>query len=217
MAQPNLNVQTNEIAQINELENIVRQFNYTRNVTPKELHIEGSAYLDEQFREGIVALTNGVAYQKIPLRLNVFNEEIEFRNPAGRVFNINNPESVRELIIGNTKYIYTDIRSNKENKKILAEVIEEGNVSLLKHHRVRLTEGRAEQTHRPAQPPKLVRMPAEYLIRKTDGIAQLIKNEKDLLTLLPEKKEEIKGLLAQQKLSVKEEQDLVTLVKQLNE
>ena len=216
MAQPDLRVQTNEIRQVNELENIVRQFNYTRNVTPKELNVEGSAYLDEQFKEGIVALTTGATYKKIPLRINVYNEEIEFRNPQGKIFNINNPASIRELIIGETKFIYADIRSNNEIKKVLAEVIEEGNISLLKHHRIRLTDSRPEQIHRPAQPPRFVRMPSEYLIRKEDGMAEPIKTEKDLLKILPEKHEKIKALLNQQKLSVKEEQDLATILRHLN-
>lgn len=217
MSQPNLKVQTDEIRQINELENIVRQFNYTRNVTPKELNIEGSAYLDEQFVEGIVALTTGATYQKIPLRLNVYNEEIEFRNQRGEVFSINNPESIRELIIGETKYIYTDIKSHHETKKVLAEVIEEGSISLLKHHRIKLTQAQAEQIHRAAKAPRLVRMPSEYLIQKANGIAEPIKNEKDLFSAIPEKREDLKGLIAQQNLSVKDEQDLATIVRLLNQ
>lgn len=217
IAQPDLKVHTNEISQINELENIVREFNYTRNVSPKEVKIEGSAYLDEQFVEGIVALTTGVTYHKIPLRLNVYNEEIEFRNPRGTIFNINNPASIRELTIGKAKFLYTDIKSNKQTKKVLAEVIEEGNFSLLKHHRIRLTEPRAEQTHRAAQPPRLVKMPPEYLIRNTNGITVPIRNEKDLLAIVPEKKEEIKKLIRQRELSVKDEQDLVTLIRMLNQ
>lgn len=216
-AQPNLNVRTDEIAQINELENIVRQFNYTRNVEAKEIEVEGSAYLDEQFVEGMVTLTTGTTYHKIPLRLNAYNEEIEFRNPRGKVFNINNPASIQELLIGETKFIYTDIKTHHGTQKVLAEVLEEGHFCLLKHHRIRLTDGRAEQTHRAAQPPKLVKMPSEYLIQKAGGMAEPIKNEKELLLAIPEKKEEVKELINKKNLSVKNEQDLATIVRLLNQ
>lgn len=216
-AQPNLNVRTDEIAQVNELENIVRQFNYTRNLEAKAINVEGSAYLDEQFVEGIVTLTNGASYHKIPLRLNVYNEEIEFRNPQGKIFNINNPASIRELVIGETKYIYTDVRTHHETQKVLAEVIEEGNVSLLKHHRIRLTEGRSEQTHRAAQPPRLVRMPSEYLIHYAVENTRPIKNEKELLLAIPAKREQVKELIDREKLSVKNEQDLVRIIRFLNQ
>lgn len=216
-SQPDLNVQTNEIAQINELENIVRQFNYTRIENPKEIIVDGSPYLDEQFVEGTVALTTGVIYTKIPLRLNLYNEEIEFRNQSGKVFNINNPAAIREVTIGNAKYIFTDYKMHKKNIKILAEIISEGNISLLKHHQVKLTDARPAQTHRPSQPPRLVKMNSEYLIRKNNGIAEPFKSKKELLTILSDKREKAKEIISQHQLSLKNEQDLVTIIKHIND
>lgn len=216
-SQPDLNVQTNEIAQINELENIVRQFNYTRITKPSEVAIEGSAYLDEQFTEGVVSLTNGAIYRKIPLRLNIFNEEVEFRNRSGKIFNINNPDSIRELKIGETKFIYTNLKLHHKTQKVLAEVIEEGNISLLKHYRIILTEPRPAQTHRQAQPPKFVKAPAEYLIQMENGQAHLFKNKKELLHLFVQQKEKLDDWIDQENLSIKNEQDLSSIVKFLNQ
>lgn len=216
-SQPDLNVQTNEITQINELENIVRQFNYSRNTEPKEVTIEGSAYLEEDFVKGTVVLSTGAIYTHIPLRLNIYNEEIEFRNQSGKVFNINNPAGIRKVTMGDTKFIYTESKFHKENKKILAEIITEGTFSLLKHHRVKLTEGRPAQTHRAVQPPRLVKMPSEYMIRKNNGIAEPFKNEKELLSLLSDKRDKAKEFISRQKLSVKNEHDLVSIIKYINE
>ena len=167
--------------------------------------------------EGVVALTTGALYTRIPLRLNLYNEEIEFRNRSGKVFNINNPDAICEVTIGNAKYIYTKSNIHKENKKILAEIISEGNISLLKHYRIKLTEARPAQTHRAAQPPKLVKMPPEYLIRRNNGNAEPFKSEKELLALLSDKRDKAREIIRQQKFSLKNEQDLATIIKYLNE
>jgi hypothetical protein len=45
-AQPNLNVQTNERAQVNDLENIVREWNFTNSLKLNVEDVEGSAYLN---------------------------------------------------------------------------------------------------------------------------------------------------------------------------
>ena len=174
--------------------------------------VEGSAYLDEQFIVGVVALSTGVKYSGIPLRYNVYNDLIEFRNNSGKVFNINNPEAISELSIGDSKFIYTDCKLHKNNKKLFTEVISEGDISLLKHHRIKLKPAKQAEIHKPAQPPMLVKMPSEYLIKKSDGNAQLFRNKKELLMLLSDKSEEINELIKQQNLSINEEKDLVTIV-----
>lgn len=210
--QANLRVQTNEIAQIGDLENIVRAWSINNTYVTNIEDVEGSAYMDEQFINGVVTLNTGAKYSSIPLRYNVFNDLIEFRNNSGKVFNINNPEAISELTIGDSKFIYTNCKLHKINEKLFVEVISEGNISLLKRHRMKLQPAKQAETHRPAQPLKLVKMPSEYLIKKGSGEAQIFKNKKELLMLLSDKKEEISELINQQKLSLNDEKDLATIV-----
>lgn len=211
-AQAGLRIQTNEVAQINDLENVVRAWSLNNTYEMKAEDVEGSAYLVEQFIVGVVALNTGAKYSGIPLRYNVYNDMIEFRNNSGKVFNINNPEAISELTIGDSKFIYTDCKLHKKNEKLFAEVISEGNVSLLKRHRMKLQPAKKAETHRPAQAPKLVKIPSDYLIRKSDGNTQLFSNKKELLMLLSDKSEEINELIEQQNLSINDEKDLVTII-----
>lgn len=211
-AQANLSVKTNEIAQVNDFENLLRELSFTRFSETKVENIEGTAYLEEKFIIGIVTLTNGSKYADIPLRYNVYNEEIEFRGQNGKEFNINNPESIRELTIGDSKFIYTDCKLHKENKMLFAEVLSEGKVSLLKHHRVKLVAAKPAESHKAAQPPRLVKASPEYLIRKEDGSTQYFRNEKELVNLLADKSEEIQKLMKVQKLSVHKEEDIIAIV-----
>ncbi|HET6556497.1 MAG TPA: hypothetical protein VFG54_04225 [Prolixibacteraceae bacterium] len=214
--QATLSVQTNEIAQVNTMENLLRELSYTRELEPKVENIEGSVYLNEEFIDGTVALTTGANYSKIPLRYNVYNEEIEFRNTRGQLFNINNPEGIQALTIGESKFIYTECKLKKENKKLFVEVLSEGNVSLLKHHRLKLMPAKNAQTHTAAQPPKLVKIPSEYMIKTLEGSTMIFKNEKELLNLLADKREAISALIDQQKLSVNKEEDLIKIMDYYN-
>jgi hypothetical protein len=214
--QANLSVRTDEIGQMNNLENLMRELSFTRNEEPKVEDIEGSVYLNEEFVDGTVALTTGANYSNIPLRYNVYNEEIEFRNTRGQLFNINNPEGIQDLTIGESKFIYTECKLRKETKKLFAEVLSEGNITLLKHHRLKLIPAKKAQTHTAAQPPKLVKMPSEYMIKTLNGTAQPFKNEKELLNLLADKRENINSLIDAKNLSVNKEQDLITIIDYYN-
>lgn len=215
--QPDLNVQTNERAQVGDLENIVRAWSLNHTLELKTEDVEGSAYLNEEFINGTVALNTGVIYSDIPLRYNVYNDLIEFRSTSGKVFNINNPEAINQLSIGNSKFIYTDCKLHKKSEKLFVEVISEAGVSLLKRHKMKLNPPKEAETHKPAQPYMLVKMPSEYLIRKSDGTTQLFKTKKELLLLLSDKSEKIDELIKHQKLSVNNENDLVAIVKYYNE
>jgi len=210
--QAGLNVKTDEIGQVNAMENLLRALSYSNSIEIKEADVEGVAYLDTNFTDGVVVLTTGAKYADIPLRYNVYNDLIEFKNPKGEVFNINNPSSINELMIGSSKFIYVDfIHSNKE-KHLFAEVITEGKASLLKHHRLSLQPAKQAETHRAAQPPKFVKVPSEYLIKKEGGNVQLIKTKKELLMMLTDKSKEINDMIAREKLSVKVESDLARIV-----
>jgi hypothetical protein len=215
-AQPNLNVQTNERAQVNDLENIVREWNFTNSLKLNVEDVEGSAYLNEEFINGAVILATGAEYSDIPLRYNVYNEQIEFRNHKGDVFNINNPASINKLTIGPSKFIYVKYIRSKNEIHLFAEVIAEGKLSLLKHHRINLQPAKQAETHKAAQPPKFVKIPSEYLIKKEDGNVQLIKNKKELLNILSDKSKRIEEIIDREKLSVKVEGDLKRIVEFYN-
>lgn len=212
-----LNAGSNEIEQVKDMQKFMSALSFNKNVHTQEANIEGSAYLEEQFVNGVVALTNGTSYADIPLRYNAYNEEIEFRDNNGDRFNLNNPESIREVTIGKSKFIYTDSKFKNENKKIYAEVLTEGTVSLLKHYRIKFVPAKEAESYKAPQPPKLVKAPSEYLIQKADGSNQLFKNKKELLKILSGKSEKINKFIDQQKLSFRNEADLISIVAYYNE
>ena len=210
--QPNLNTPVDMVDQVSNMENLIRALSFQTSMEPKAENVEGTAYLHDEFENGDVLLATGVKYTGIPLRYNVYNDQIEFRNQAGKVYNINNPEGIRELIIGDSRFIYVGCLRNKKMQGAFVEVISEGHISLLKHHRIKIQPAKPAQTHQEAQAPKFVKIPSEYLIRKADGVGQYFKNEKELLALLSDKKSEISKLISRENLSVNQEKDLIRII-----
>lgn len=211
-----LNAGSGEIEQVKDMQKFMSALSFNKNVNTQEANIEGSAYLDDQFVNGVVALTNGTSYADIPLRYNAYNEEIEFRDNNGDRFNLNNPESIREVTIGKSKFIYTVCKIKDVHKKMYAEILTEGTVSLLKHYRINYMPAKEAESYKAPKPPRLVKAPSEYLILKADGSTQVFKNKKELLSLLSDKSGEIDKLIDQQKLSIRNEEDLITIVAHYN-
>lgn len=210
--QPNLRTPVDMVDQMNNMENLIRALSFQSNMENKVENIEGSAYLNDEFETGDVLLTTGVKYTGIPLKYNIYNDRIEFQNQAGKIYNINNPESIRELSIGESRFIYTDCFRNKKSTKAITEVISEGKTSLLKHHRIKIQPAKPAQTHQEALAAKFIKIPSEYLIMKAGGNAVFFKNKKELLVLLSDKRNVINELISRENLSVKQENDLVRIV-----
>lgn len=209
--QADLKVQTNEIAQVNDMENLMRSLSYSSNRSEElnVMDVEGSAYLDEEFKEGNVILTTGVSYRGIPLRYNVYNDLIEFRNRNGEVYNINNPEGIKELTIGDAKFVY--ITTDKYGK-IFADVVTEGKVNLLKQYRMTLLPAKPAETHRKAQAPRFENLPPRFLVQYETGTSQSFKNKKELLKLLNSESSKVNELIRTKKLSVHREADLKQII-----
>ena len=210
--QPNLNVQTNERAQVNDLENIVKAWSNNNTLGLKAEDVEGSAYLDEQFVVGEITLNTGVKYSDIPMRYNAYNDLIEFQSNSGIAFNINNPSAIQELMIGKSKFIYADYKAHKRNEKLFTEVLAEGDINLLKRHRIKIEPAKQAEAHKDAQAPRFIKIPSEYLIQFANKEAHFFRNKKELLNILSDKKNIICQFIEQEKLSANSENDLIRIV-----
>lgn len=208
--QPSLNTPVDMVDMTSNIENLIRALSFPSNTETTELNVEGSAYINEEFTDGMVELSNGKKYSGIPLRYNAYNDLIEFRNKAGKIYNINNPAEVRGLTIGQSKFEY--VEGKKTGSGFFAEVLTDGNTRLLKHYRLKIQPAKPAQTHQEAQPPRFVKIPSEYLIRRPNGDVKPVRNNKDLLSLLADKNTAIEKLIRSERLSVSEEKDLIRIV-----
>lgn len=208
---PNLSTPVDVGAMTNNMENLLRALNYNTNIERTADDIEGSAYLREEFLDGRVTLEN-VEYNHIPLRYNVYNDLVEFKSNNGEVYNINNPDVVEEIVIGDKRYRYLTCVLQKEEVKLFAELLCDGTVKLYKHHRMRIQPARAGGTHTKPQPPRFVNVAPLYVVENPGVGVRVLNNKKELFAVFGDKSAQIKKFMKDRSLSVKQEADLVKII-----
>lgn len=105
----------------------------TRELKPSDY--KGSPYLNNNFLNGYIIMNDTVQYKDVPLRYNIFNEQIEYKISDTSYLAIYNPESISEVMIDGKKFIYTDKRKKRFKTKGFYEVLYDGDFKLLvKYH-----------------------------------------------------------------------------------
>ncbi|VAW22416.1 hypothetical protein MNBD_BACTEROID01-1687 [hydrothermal vent metagenome] len=147
--------------------------------------IKGSPYENEEFTNGFLVTINNTKYENIPLRLNIYNDGIEYQSKDGEILALYNKEIINHLMIGGSKYKYLPYAKGDRTYKTFFRVIEEGKASLLVRQRVIFREARPAADYKKPAPPTFKRQPDEYYIRLEDGLAQKVSGKKDLEIIFP--------------------------------
>ena len=182
--------------------------------TPKILEkqvykdIKGSPYQQNDFTDGNVVQNNGITYKKVPLRYNGYDDQIEFKDKKGAVMYIGNPESYKEFKIGSQIYIFRKNLKSKPKVEGYFELLEDGKLQLLKRFEVSLKKAEPAQAYSDPKPAEFIKkQPTYFIISNGNQIAE-VRNEKDILELLPDQKETVSKYIKKNKLKVKREEDL---------
>jgi len=216
--QADLNVRTDEIMQVNSLENLMRALSHIDALTPLNYEVEGSAYYCDSFQLASVILSSGVEYKNVPIRYNIYNDKMEFQNSKGVAYNINNPSAVSEILINDgPKFSYVHYISKGKSSEFFVEIIADGKARLLKKHAITLIPAQPAGTHTEAKPPKLVPRPSDYYIQIGTVDPLPFKNSKQLIDILSEYSSAINFSPLTPQLSKNREESFVEIVNYFNE
>lgn len=67
-----------------------------------EDQIAGSPYLKKEFENGSIYTVQRQQYNEIPLRYNIYNDNLEFKTPDNEIMALSAPEIVEKAVVGNT-------------------------------------------------------------------------------------------------------------------
>lgn len=178
--------------------------------------IDGSPYLDEEFINGTVFTTEKTKYENVPLRYNLYNGDLEFKNPAGELLVIAKPEIVEYAAFGDYRLVYCNFYQGPKPKQGFLLLIEEGKASLLSKLTVILKEGSQPAAYKDAEPPQFVRRADEYYIRMGTGIAKPAGNKKSVLEAFPDNQDKIDDFISKNKIKLNKTEGLAAVVKFYN-
>lgn len=184
--------------------------------TLSEADIKGSPYLNDEFIEGSIFTTSKNQFVKIPIRYNIFTDQIEFRTNDGTIQALAAPEVVEKIEFGDYLLEYIPYLLANKIKRGYFVVLEKGNVSLYSRSRVLFEQAKEPGAYADAQPPKFLRRPEEYYIRAGKDPAKVIMKSKDIINILPDNRNQMEAYIKQNKVRTNRPDDLKKLIQYYN-
>jgi len=181
-----------------------------------EKDIQGSPYLNDEFIKGSIYTLSKTQYADIPLRYNVYNDEIEFETEDKKVAALDAPEIVEKVTFGNYTMEYIPFEIAKKVKKGFFEVLLKGKASLYARPDVEFQEAKAPEPYKDAEPAKFIRKVDRYYLRFGMEPAILCNSKKDIIDSFPDHNNEIEAFMKKVKLNVKKPEDLKSLAEYYN-
>lgn len=174
--------------------------------------IEGSAYVNDKFLPARIEGVEGIYL----LRYNNVNDDIEYQKDADKIFVLNKSEQKYDITFVGTKnkmrvYDYVDYYGN-QTTGFLSEIYS-SKISLLKKEKINyIPEKYPKNGYDVLAPAHFERVKDEYYIMEGDKIVSFPKNKKALIEMYPKKEEEINSFLKKNKLSFKDQNDMIGIV-----
>lgn len=182
-----------------------------------ESDIEGSPYLNDEFIEGTVFTTSKTQYIGVPLRYNIYSDQIEFKAGDGPVQALAAPEIVEKVQFGEYKIVYIPFAISKKIRRGFFREIESGDKAvLLARSQVLFEDAKKPAAYQEAEPPKFVRKPDDYYIRVGKEPARLISRKKDLEEVFPDHKKEVNSFIKENKVKPNKPERLTKLIQYYN-
>jgi hypothetical protein len=181
-----------------------------------ENDIKGSPYLNDEFINGSIFTTQRLQYVDIPLRYNIYNDELEFKTPTDEIMALAIPEIVEKAVFGETEMVYSPFLQGNKTKKGFFILLEEGKVSLYAKPDVMFKKATQPGAFKDPEPPKFLKKSDEYYIRVGSGQAQIIGNKKDLIAAFPDNQDKIESFMSNNKTKTGKPESLKELVKYYN-
>ncbi len=186
------------------------------NKNPDQSNFKGSPYLEDDFTEGTVYTVQKDKYVDVPMRYNIYNDDVEFKNTSGKVLAIAKPDEIEKVEIGNHQLFYIPYVITKKVKQGYLELVEGGNASLFIKHSVIFKDAEAPGAYKEAEPAQFVTMADEFYIRIGEEAAEMITNKKDLIEIFADHKNEIETYIKKHKIKTNKVDSLSELVKYYN-
>jgi hypothetical protein len=180
--------------------------------------IKGNPFIFKDFRKGILETEEGEKFT-VYIRYDIYADEMHIKND-NLIYAIIRPEKIKSIETDSIKFIYSAYSKHPGSAKSAGKsyfiVQAEGKCLLLQNKHLRIQDAEPPKLLQDAKPAVFVHRKDTYYLKKENNNAVLVRNEKDVLSVLTDKKEELNTYLNSKKISMKKAEDLVSLVNYYN-
>jgi hypothetical protein len=182
----------------------------------KIAEIQGSPFLTDSFVLGSIYTNRNEQFQNIPVRYNIYTDNMEYIMGVSRVLELKNPETVEKIEFGNYKLIYLSQSNKNKSGNGFFVVLAEGKATLLSKPAVTLHNPSQPGGYIDAQPPRFSRNPDTYYIKVGENKANIIRNKRHLITSFPDSREELSNYIKAHNTKISDQKSLSDLVQFYN-
>lgn len=178
--------------------------------------VDGSAYLYDDWRGGIVNTTANKSYRNVNIRYNILEDEVYFEGGEGALSVFTQP--VKEFVIPNKEGESHLFRNGfniagKYDRNTFFEVLAEGKLTLLKKITKRMTDSREYGSA--VTNYQLVDV-VEYFVYQDEMIVKVKKGSKAFFETLLPNQPAVGRFISEQKTSLKSEAELIDVINYIN-
>lgn len=181
-----------------------------------ENNIQGSPYLNNEFVSGTIYTTQKQQYNNIPLRYNIYNDDLEFKKPSEEVLALAAPEIVEYAVFGDNIISFADYYQGSKVKKGFLLVLEPGKASLMAKASVAFQKATEPAPFKEAEPAKFIRKTDTFYIRIANTTAVEISNKKSLIEAFPDNRDKVEAFIDKNKIKPNKPDGLKEVVKYYN-
>jgi len=180
---------------------------YQKSISLKDIEINGSPYLYENFMIGKIQFISDKNYINAPLRYNIYTDTFEYSKEPDDIFNINRGDKIVFSIKNKTfKYLEFNLKG-KTTSGYLEEI---GDNLFLKRTIIVSSPKKAQSSYEKDKPARYKGF--NYILYKSDKKIKLLpKKKKEIVKVFGEKSNSIASYVKTHKLNYKKEKDLIRI------
>jgi hypothetical protein len=183
---------------------------YLANLRERYKKIDGTPYLDEEFRKGSLSLGSS-RISNIDLRYNIYEGHFEFMDEDIVKFIDPRRNQVDTVWLDGDTYMYVSFEAGKHIKMTYMKLVWGDGTRVLLNHKMMLTEPEETQGYKEAQPARFSRQQDLIFIQPTGSHAMEFKGKKSLEEVFPEHHHQLSAYAKKEKLKLKKPEDIVKL------
>ena len=176
----------------------------------------GSPFFDTEFNYADIQLENGQQYQNILVKINLLSNEVIFKSDDGKELAI--LPAIKSVVLkkngGNIFFEYGYPAFEKQNKKTIYQVLTKGETSVLKYFFVQVTEAKPYSSATMLR--TIEKFPKLFVYNKNIGLQRAPKSEEDIAVVFKNDAAQVNKIIADKKLKIKKEEDLMKCISLLN-
>ena len=181
-----------------------------------ESEVEGSPYYIDEFKKGTIYTYQKIQYNDIPLRYNIYKDEMEFQKPDDQILSIATPEIVEKAVVGEDTFSNIRYEFGNKVKRAYFILLIEGKLSLYMRPEVIYKKPKKAAGYIDPEPAKFIKRPDVFYLRINQQAAVKIESKKDLLNFFNDHQKQIQDFIKENKIKPAKKDKMMELVEFYN-